>query len=146
MLRWSILEKATTDELAALSEGVTQFGRALAIGGNPQPIACLVREGNAIVAGGSGRTEFSRLFVSYLWVAEHLRGKGLGTEVLARLESAAQERGCTDALVETLNDRVAKLYARVGYEPLETIPRYVGPFTRHILLKSLATGPAQGGV
>ena len=146
MLRWSVLENATTEELTVLSEGVNQFGRASAIGGHPQPIACLVREGTAIVAGGSGRTEFSRLFVSNLWVVEPSRGKGLGSEVLARLESAAHARGCTDAIVETLHDQVAKLYARVGYETLVTIPRYVGPFTRHVLLKSLVIGVAQSGV
>jgi catechol 2,3-dioxygenase-like lactoylglutathione lyase family enzyme len=44
-----------------------------------------------------------------------------------------------DAIVETLNDRVAALYRRCGYEVIAALPGYVGPFTRHILLKRLVS-------
>jgi ribosomal protein S18 acetylase RimI-like enzyme len=137
MREWSISETATEQELSVLSEGVLQVGRALAVNGNARPLACLVREGGSIIAGGSGRTEFERLFVQYLWVAERYRGRGLGSEVLSRLEAAARQRGSRDALIETLSDRVAELYRRLGYAPVATIPRYVGEFTRHIMVKAL---------
>ena len=78
MHEWSISDTASQQELAVLSEGVLQVGRALAVDGNARPLACLVREGGSIIAGGSGRTEFERLFVQYLWVAEQYRGRGLG--------------------------------------------------------------------
>ncbi|MDH3378122.1 MAG: GNAT family N-acetyltransferase [Gammaproteobacteria bacterium] len=120
-----------------MAEGVIQSGRDLAVGGNPRPIACLAREGEVLIVGASGRTEFSRLFVSYLWVAEHRRGCGLGTETLRRLESEAEIRGCTDALIETLSDRTARLYTRIGYERVAMVPRYVGQFTKHILIKPI---------
>jgi GNAT superfamily N-acetyltransferase len=137
MREWSVGESAAEVDLATLSEGVLQFGRALAVGGNPRPLACFVCENGSVIAGGSGRTEFTRLFVQYLWVAEHHRSCGLGSEVLSRLEGAAKERGCNDALIETLNDRVAQFYIRLGYTPVATISHYVGTFTRHILVKSL---------
>jgi GNAT superfamily N-acetyltransferase len=97
----------------------------------------LVREADQVVAGGTGRTEFSRLFVNYLWVTEPLRSRGLGQQVSAMLESAARERGCVDALIETLDDHVASLYVRWGYTAVATIPTYVGRFTKHVLVKPL---------
>jgi ribosomal protein S18 acetylase RimI-like enzyme len=137
MREWSVIEDAGESDLAALSEGVTQYGRSLALGGNARPIACLVRESEEIVAGASGRTEFDRLFVVYLWVQEQLRSRGLGSEVLGTLEKAAYARGCKDALIETLNDRTANLYTRLGYKSVAMIPHYVGSFTKHVLVKSL---------
>jgi len=137
MPEWSVSETATEEELAVLSEGVLRVGRALAANGNARPLACFLRDRGSIIAGGSGRTEFDRLFVQYLWVAEEHRCCGLGSEVLARLEAEARKRGSKDALIETLSDRVAALYGRLGYKPVATIPRYVGGFTRHIMVKAL---------
>ena len=145
MHHWSVVEEASEADLAVLSEGVVRYGRALAVGGDARPIACFVRDGQDIVAGASGRTEFNRLFIGYLWVAEHLRSQGLGSEVLSKLEMAASKRGCADAMIETLNDRAAQLYARLGYRQVAKIPRYVGSFTRHVLVKSLAGGCGENG-
>lgn len=137
MYHWSVVEEASENDLAVLSEGVVRYGRSLAIGGNARPIACFVKAGHDIVAGASGRTEFNRLFVSYLWVAENLRSDGLGSKVLSEIELAASKRGCADALIETLNDRVSELYVRLGYRRVAWIPHYVGSFTKHVLVKSL---------
>ena len=138
MHHWSIVEEASEADLAVLIEGVIRYGRSLAVGGDARPIACFVRDERDIVAGASGRTEFNRLFVGYLWVDETLRSRGLGSKVLSKLEMAASKRGCIDALIETLNDRTAQLYARLGYRQVAKIPRYVGSFTRHVLVKSIA--------
>jgi GNAT superfamily N-acetyltransferase len=138
MLCWSVVDSASEADLAVLSEGVVSYGRSLAAGGNAKPIACLVRNEQAIVAGASGRTEFNRLFVGYLWVAENLRAKGIGSKVLLELEHAAIGRGCADSLLETLSASAAELYARLGYRHLAQVPGFVGPFTKHVMLKSFA--------
>lgn len=134
---WSIEDRSAEQDLAVLSEGVTRHGRMEAAGGNPRPIACFLRNGSEIVAGASGRTEFDRLFIAYLWVADYMRGRGVGGEVLRRLETAAKGRGARDALIETLSDVTANLYRRWGYVEIASVPRYVGEFDKHILLKRL---------
>lgn len=131
-------------DLARIAGEVLAHGRTLATGGHPRSIACFVRESGELVAGGTGRTEFNRLFISYLWVSEQLRTRGLGTEILRRLETQATHSGCTTAVVETLSDAAARLYQRVGYNSVLTIPNYVGGFTRYIMIKSLAIQLAPG--
>ncbi|WP_440785048.1 GNAT family N-acetyltransferase [Pseudomonas syringae] len=123
-----------------IGEGVLQHGRALSEskGGQAQPVACLVMENDLLIGGATGRTEFRRLFINYLWIDAQWRGKGLGAEALHRLEASAAKTGCVDALIETLDDEVAKWYARCGYELIGHIPGYCGPWSRHTLLKSLA--------
>lgn len=135
---WSIEIDAIANDLTIISDGVFTFGRGQAFDSDSQPIACFLRDGDVVIAGATGRTEYRRLFINYLWVQETVRGQGLGTETLQRIELAAVERGCQDALIETLDDRNAALYQVLGYRPVATIPRYVGRFARHILVKPLS--------
>ncbi len=114
-----------------------KWGRAQAVGGNAEPIACFLRDSGTVIAGACGRTEFNRLFVSHLWVTESKRGQGIGTEALRRLEAAARHRGAADSLIETLEEKVSQLYKRLGYVEISVIPGYVGPFNKHVLVKDL---------
>jgi len=131
--RW--LQDLTPEDAAGVSAGVIAFGRAQAAGGNASEISCGLYEGDRLIAGAVGRTEYRRLFVSYLWVDEALRGQGLGTEVLRRLEAQALKRGCIDALIETLSDRNAELYEHLGYAMMSHVHDYVPGFTRYTLIK-----------
>lgn len=134
---WSVEEHFAEKDALVISEGVFRFGRAQATGGDARPIACFLRDCDVVVAGATGRTEFRRLFVNYLWVRDDLRGKGYGVGALARIEQAARRRGAVDSIIETLSDDNAALYRSLGYRPLAVIDQAVGPFTRHILLKTL---------
>jgi GNAT superfamily N-acetyltransferase len=134
-LIWSLECEAYAEDLAVIADGVTTHVRAQAADGNAEPIACLVREGTRLVAGGSGRTEYQRHSINYRWVAPELGGQGIARRVLSELESEAVNRGCRDVLIETLDDSVANLYSRFGYQPLAVVDCYVGHFNRHIMLK-----------
>lgn len=137
---WTLEDEPSAADVAIVAGGVLRVGREAAAGGDPRPIACFLREDGRVIAGACGRTEFGRLFVEFVWVAEGLRGSGLGSEALGRLERSALERGCADALIETLSDRVAALYRRLGYVEVALVDRYVGPFNKRVLLKTLGPG------
>ena len=133
---WKVQNDASPEDLALLSNGVFAHGRALASDGNAESISCLVRHQGVVVAGASGRTEYTRLFVNHLWVAEEIRNQGIARRILTEMESGAAARGCRDALIETLDESVAALYARLGYQSIAVIHGYVGRFNRHIMLKA----------
>lgn len=143
-LHWTTGIDLPDADRAFIRDQVFAHGRALAADGRATPLAVVVRQGGAIVAGAAGRTEYGRLFVDSLWVAEPLRCQGLGRALLARIEGAAREAGCTTALIETLSHRAAALYRRCGYAERARIDGYVGPFDRFILLKGLSHGEGEG--
>lgn len=122
-------------DLDAIREGVIVHGRQQTQGSDAQDIACGLYEDGALIAGAWGRTEFQRLYISYLWVAAERRGEGLGGELLRQVEAQALKRGCVDALIETLLDEVAELYEHLGYACIAHVHDYVPGFTRHTLLK-----------
>lgn len=122
-------------DLDAIRDGVIAFGRQQAQGSDAQDIAVALYEGDELVAGASGRTEFQRLYVSYLWVDADRRGEGLGGDCLRQIEAMALRRGCVDALIETLSDETAELYEHLGYACIGHVHDFVPGFTRHTLLK-----------
>lgn len=140
MREWITDDKVGSDFLQSIRNGVLDTGRDLSepLGGNANAIACALTEDSLLMGGATGRTEFQRLFVNFLWVDQQWRGTGLGAEALHKLEALAIERGCVDSIIETLDDRVAGWYQRTGYVLIAHIPRYCGPWNRHILLRSLA--------
>ena len=134
---WSVEDAPCEGDLAVVQNGVLEWGRAQAAGGNARPIACFLRNAGGVIAGATGRIEFNRLFVLYLWVSGPNRRQGLGTAALQRLETEACSRGAADALIETFDEEVAGLYRRLGYEAIAVIPNYVGSFNKHVLVKRL---------
>ena len=139
MKSWQITSTPLSEDAELVTQGVFDYGRSLASGGGAQALACFVREGESVIGGAIGRTEYDRLFVSSLWVSERYRGQGIGSDILSRMEREAADRGCRDALIETLIDANVVLYDRLGYKSVATITNYVGPFTRHILVKDLSS-------
>ncbi len=131
----SWVQDLTPEDASVVSTGVIAFGRSQAPGGHAQEISCGLYADDRLLAGAVGRTEFRRLFISYLWVEESMRGQGIGSDVLRRLEAQALKRGCIDALIETLSDRNAELYERLGYAMMAHMHDYIPGFTRYILIK-----------
>lgn len=136
-LSWNTETTPAEADMQVVADEVASFGRSRS-GSHAKPLACFVRTPDRLIGGATGRTELDRLFVQYLWVEASYRRKGIGTRLLQMLEAAAVEQGCHDALIETLLDENAALYARVGYGPLALVPNYVGTFTKHVLVKRIA--------
>lgn len=137
LMSWEITSSPSQLDESVVSSGVFDHGRLLASDGNAQTLACFLRKDGEVVAGGLGRTEYKRLFITSVWVTEHLRGQGIGSALISRMEQEALARECQDALIETLLEPNVRLYERLGYRSLARIPQYIGDFTRHIMVKSL---------
>jgi len=140
MQEWITNEHVDANVLQAIRSGVIDTGRELArtYGGYAQPIACAVTEQSSLIGGATGRTEFNRLFIDFLWIAPRWRLRGLAAEALHKIEALAAQRGCIDAIIETLDDDIAQWYQRTGYVPIAHVPGYCGPWSRHTLLKPLS--------
>jgi GNAT superfamily N-acetyltransferase len=52
-----------------------------------------------------------------LWVAEAVRGHGLGTWIMAEAEAIARSRSCHGAWLDTSSAEAERFYVRLGYRP-----------------------------
>jgi GNAT superfamily N-acetyltransferase len=75
--------------------------------------------------------------LEYLWVDERLRGQGKGSEMLARLEQVAREKGCRYILLDTLDFQAKPFYEKHGYSLQWQQDNYPEHGHKYFLLKTL---------
>ena len=79
-------------------------------------LAIFVRDAGTIVAGISGWTWGDCCELQSLWVAPHLRGHGLASQLLVAAQTEAATRGCSQTVHFTYDFQAQGLYERNGYE------------------------------
>ena len=79
-------------------------------------LSCFLRdEEGEMVAGLDGFTWGGYAKIEWLWLAEHLRGSGLGTRMVGAAEAEAAARGCRVVRVDTHTFQAPGFYERLGY-------------------------------
>jgi GNAT superfamily N-acetyltransferase len=144
-LRLDIDDKPTDADIEVLPNGLEAFNESQWPGHQKwRPLAVFVRDRETIVAGLAGETYAGWLFIRYLWVADALRGKGIGRELMDGAEGRAVERGCHSALVDTFSFQAPGFYRKLGYEAFGELD-YPPDFKRIFFQKRLAGGPKAFG-
>ncbi|WP_316357241.1 GNAT family N-acetyltransferase [Devosia sp.] len=127
---------------AAILEGLIAYNERQTEGRYPPPrsVALGLRDPQTgrSVGGLTARIAYSRMFVELIFVPEHLRGQGLGAELIGRAEAVAREAGCTGIWLDTFSFQAPGFYEKLGYTEFGTLADYPPGFTRHYLHKQLS--------
>ena len=146
-LTLSIETRPAARDVEALGQGLTDH--ALPTVGRPgfQPLAVFARGADGRLVGGmSAQVNWNWLHVSLVWIEESRRRAGLGSRLLAALEAAAIERGCTQAHLDTFSYQARPFYERHGYRVFATLEDYPTGQQRFFMRKALAPPRATGAV
>jgi len=101
-------------------------------------LVVMVRDGAGEICGGLiGKISRGWLHVEILWLAESLRGQGLGTAVLATAESEAIRCGCTDCHLDTFTFQARGFYEKLGYAVFGELEEFPPGESRFFLKKRL---------
>jgi GNAT superfamily N-acetyltransferase len=92
---------------------------------------------NSIVGGIYGNTGFGWFYISDLWVAEHLRGRGYGIQLMQRAENEALRRGCKNVYLNTFSFQAPGFYLKLGYEVFAELEDFPAGHSRFFLRKRL---------
>jgi GNAT superfamily N-acetyltransferase len=76
-----------------------------------------------------------------MWLADHLRGAGLGRDLIGQAERIAIRRGCHSAYLDTFSFQARGFYEALGYTLFGTLD-YPPGHQRRFLQKRLAAGDA----
>jgi GNAT superfamily N-acetyltransferase len=100
-----------------IDDGLSSFNLASGGHSSNRELAILVSEptDGQIVGGLLGRTSRGVFYIDKFYLPKDLRGKGLGSRVLASAEQEASARGCKDAVLNTLSFQAPEFYARYGW-------------------------------
>jgi GNAT superfamily N-acetyltransferase len=130
-------DKPAAEDIQVLRRGLSDFNFAQT-GLRGQLICVLVRDHEGqIVGGANGWTAFGWLHTDILWLAENLRRKGSGREVLKTIEAEAKKRGCKFAKLETFSFQALDFYKKNGYTVFAELDQVVGDHRWYFLKKDL---------
>jgi GNAT superfamily N-acetyltransferase len=102
-----------------------------------------LHDDQAAVAGGFwGYTLFQWLHVQMLLVPEALRGRGIGSALMASAEAEARRRGCLGALVDAYSFQAAPFYQKIGYTVFGVLDDYPPGHDRLYFRKRFDAPPA----
>lgn len=132
----------TTDEPAPqerdmLAAPLLAYNEALLGPPDIHPLAVFIRaqDSGRVLGGLWGRTSFRWLFVELLFIPDILRGRGLGTQLLAQAEDEAKARECLGVWLDTFSPDACRFYERHGYESFGAITDYPPGNARSFLSK-----------
>jgi GNAT superfamily N-acetyltransferase len=115
-LRLSFEDKPSWDDREVIDEALGEYNAPFLRDPSYEYFALFVRnEANAIRAGLVGNTYAGWLFVNLLWVHAELRGKGIGSGLIAEAERRAIGFGCHSAWLDTFSFQGPKFYPKLGY-------------------------------
>jgi GNAT superfamily N-acetyltransferase len=104
------------------------------------PLQIILRdESNKLLGAALGEAGRHWLKISVIWVDEHLRGQGYGTQLLAAIESQAIQHDCQQAFLDTFSYQARPFYEKAGYEVFGTLDDYPPGHKRFFMKKRLAS-------
>ena len=80
---------------------------------------------------------YNWMFIELLFVPEQLRGQDFGTQLMAKAESYARERGMTGIWLDTFSFQARGFYEKLGYTMFGQLPDYPEGHSRFFLQKRL---------
>jgi GNAT superfamily N-acetyltransferase len=91
-----------------------------------EPLAIALRDQQSgVITGGLWGTSVAGwLYVDLLVIPEGYRRKGLGTELLQKVEEIARKRGCTGLWLHTGTFQAPRFYEKLGFTAFGTVPDY----------------------
>lgn len=112
----------------------------------PRGLTLVARQdGEAVGCGGVKLMQPGIAEIKRMWVAPHMRGRGIGRQLLLALESRAVQAGKAIARLDS-NERLEAalaMYHAHGYR--EVVPFNTEPFATHWLEKQLESASASRG-
>jgi GNAT superfamily N-acetyltransferase len=130
-------DQISEDQRLAITAPLGEFSAARGFEFRPTPICLSVREGNQIIGGLIGHTNWEWLHIEILSVATHVRSRGYGRRLMETAEGIARTRNCVGAWVDTYTFQSPGFYERLGYRIFGTLPSYPEAEQRIFLMKFL---------
>lgn len=107
-------------------------------GPQAQPLNIRVTDAHGQLLGGIlAATYWGWLVIDLLALVEEVRGQGLGTELMERVEAEARARDCTRAHTSTYAHQALGFYQRLGYRIVGQLEDYPEGYTYYWLQKDL---------
>jgi GNAT superfamily N-acetyltransferase len=129
-------------DVQVIAEGLSEFNRPFFGQQKGADFAVYLKDDTGKVVGGViawTLPGIGLLCIDTLWIPEHLRNKGFGTQLMLAAEAEGKRRGCTHAQLETLPFQGEPFYQKLGYVRIGVVKKMYGEHDAIYMRKSFDT-------
>jgi GNAT superfamily N-acetyltransferase len=134
-IQTGIEENCSAEDQERIVRSLVGYNAGQAAAEDYRDLVVLSRLGGELVGGLIGFTHWNWLFIKQLWVAEEVRGRGVGTELMRAAEQEAVARACLHAHCDTFDFQALPFYQGLGYSVFGQLEDYPVGHTRYFLQK-----------
>jgi GNAT superfamily N-acetyltransferase len=135
-----IAHEPDAQDMQVVREAIYAYNRAKAGDQRYEPLTIFLRDSRCGLVGGLiGSIYWQWLTMDFVWVAEDLRGRGYGRQLILAAEAEALRRGCKHACLDTFSFQAKGFYERLGYLTFGVLDDFPGEHKRYSLRKNLGT-------
>ena len=109
-----ISDQANPEAERILGSGLAAFNESITGLNDRRPLTVLIKD--------PGTTTLGMAFLDLFHLPEHLRGSGLGSQLLQAFEDEARRRGCRNAVLYTLSFQAPGFYEKHGWVTFGEVP------------------------
>ena len=88
-----------------------------------------------VIGGLDAYTTIQNMIIEGVWVDEGFRRKGLGTMLVSRAESIAEQSGCISGFTYVLSFLAPEFFNKLGYKNYAISDGYPEPFHENYMIK-----------
>lgn len=137
-IRLVVQPHAPESDRRVVREGLDLYNVARTGHDDYHPVSIFLRDGHGEILGGLlGNIWGEWLHVTFLWVAEPLRGRRWGTRLLRAAEGLARERGCVGSWLSSFDFQAPGFYRSHGYREFGVLEGQPTGHAHHFLSKRL---------
>jgi GNAT superfamily N-acetyltransferase len=135
-----IAREPDAQDARVVREAIYAYNRSKAGDQRYEPLTIFLRDSRGALVGGLlGSTYWQWLTIDFLWVAEDLRGRGHGRQLVMAAEGEAKRRGCKYACLDMFSFQAKGFHERLGYLVFGVLDDFPGRHKRYFLRKKLGT-------
>lgn len=141
-MKIELTTSASEQDLKTISKGIQAYNQIHMtddIVFEPDTKFCVfARNDHHQIVGGVRAVAFwNYCIIELLWLSDNVRGKGIGSELMAKAESYAMECGFEYMRTETLSFQAKPFYQKLGYEVFGELNDHPKGHTTYCLVKKL---------
>lgn len=108
--------RADENPFEILGRYLRDYNETFTPDGGSLPLWLFARDENGRVLGGvDGRSSWGWCYIDRLAISPQMRGRGIGSRLLAEVEAIARRRGCVGVRLTTTSFQAAPFYEKQGY-------------------------------
>ena len=115
---------------AAIFAGIRQYTQQRALTRWPQArhrgsVTITISDPQDNIVGGCyGDSFLACMYLAILWLRDDYRGRGLGRQLLERIQREAKDMGCTRICLDTFDFQVPQFYEKFGFQEFARLPYF----------------------